>query len=380
MKKRFSAAVCALLLCAGLFAFPFTADAAGQPCFMALNNRLLDLEDQYMPIAVGGLYYVPYTVFDNTLTDIDLGVYLIMNQSENTLSLYSKQDFLTFYLSKGNSGDREGQLYESRAITRNGLIYLPARFVCDFFGLIYSSQSTQYGPLVRIRTVDNTLSDAEFVAQADRLMADRLTRWEQTQAAEDSPTPSPTPTSSQSDRSGTNVYLGIRHSDGAGLDALLESLADSEVHATFFFPADELAGCDEAIRLVLCAGHQVGLLVSGTTAGEVIDSAAQGNRLLAGIALLETKIVLAADTGQDAVLDELESNGLLCWRDAVDGTPDGRTAYRQASSVLSAADARQYEVWITLDDSEAGAAVASRVIQGLRSAQYHITPAVETAF
>ena len=112
----------------------------------------------------------------------------------------------------------------------------------------------------------------------------------------------------------------------------------------------------------------------------MIDSAAQGNRLLAGIALLETKIVLAADTEQDAVLDELESNGLLCWRDAVDGTPDGRTAYRQASSVLSAADARQYEVWITLDDSEAGAAVASRVIQGLRSAQYHITPAVETAF
>lgn len=396
MKKKIFSLLAALVLCLGLLVLPPAASAAGNPCFMALNNTLLELEDQYIPIVVSGLYYVPYTIFDNTLTSINLGVYPTMNAGENTLSLYSRQEFLTFNLDVGTCVDRDGQVYKVRAVNRNGRIYLPARFVSEFFGLSYSSMTTQYGPMVRISSSPDVLSDAGFADAASMLMEGRLANWQRAQAAANTPTvtptpnpvptPSPTPTPASPsgpdqppDRSDVRAFLAVRHTGGQGLDALLNTLDRAEVCAVFFFPADSLADCDEAVRQVLCRGHTVGLLVSGTTGAELTAAAAEGNRLLARIARLETPIILAGEAPADA-LDAAEAGGLLCWRGNVNAQPDGRTYTRRAAEVLEAAGAFRYEVRLTLDDSAAGAVLAGAVLQGLTESRYNLRPAVETEF
>ncbi|MGN0968416.1 MAG: stalk domain-containing protein, partial [Oscillospiraceae bacterium] len=159
MKKRILSVLCALALCLGLLAIPLAAGAAGDPCFMAVNDTLLDLEDRYIPITVSGQYYVPYTALDGGVTGISLGIFPIYNSIENTLTIYNREQVLMFDLSAGTCTDRSGSSLSARAVIRNGRIYVPARFVSEYFGLSYASRTTTYGPLVRIRSSSAIITD-----------------------------------------------------------------------------------------------------------------------------------------------------------------------------------------------------------------------------
>lgn len=156
-----------------------------------------------------------------------------------------------------------------RAVNRNGRIYVPARFICEYFGLAYSSRITTYGPLVRIRSSSSKLDDAVFVERAQGQMADRLREWRRSQSTAEPPavsttpvyTPPPTPSVTsvpedpEIDKSGVHTYLSFRADQTEGLADILAELEQYQVQALFFFPAAELANYDDAVRSVLCGGH-----------------------------------------------------------------------------------------------------------------------------
>lgn len=378
-----------LALCLGLLLVPAAVAAASNPCFMAVEDTLLPLESRYIPITIGGQYYVPYTALDQSVTGLSLGIFPIYNSSSRSLLIYTREKLLEFNLATGTCSDSSGTL-QARAVSRDGQIYVPARFVAEYFGLSYSSRTTTYGPMVRIRSASSRLDDTQFVGLAQMMMESRLQEWRKAQGLEEdaavspspSATPEPTPSASpvpdEPDKSSVRLYLAFRADRTDGLESLLTRLDSSQVTALFFFPAQALAQYDEAIRSVLCAGHAVGLSVTGTTADEIARQAREGNRILNRIAHLDTYTLLAPDASSEGELDAVREAGWLCWRTDLNAVPDGRTASSQAASVLANADRFRYEAYILSDTSAAGAALMGRLLPELNRAGYDLRLAVET--
>ena len=125
------------LLCSAVVLFSVNlpgAYAAGSDTiiFLALNDNLVTSPSvENMPIAVGGTVYVPYTMFDANITGNSLGV--IVGAVNNVVTVFNKQKVLTYDLNANTCYDRNGNSY-TRAIMRNGIIYLPLVSLCNYFG------------------------------------------------------------------------------------------------------------------------------------------------------------------------------------------------------------------------------------------------------
>lgn len=387
MKKRILTILCAVLICLATVAQPLPA-AADTPCFMAVNDNLLELNDQYIPIVANGQYYVPYTVLDSSVTGLELGIFPVHNTLYNTIVIYSRDQVLSFDLSTGICTNRSGAVLSARSVTRNGRVYVPARFICEYFGLSYSNRSTTYGPLVRIRSESATLDDNAFVGLAQLMMEDRLKDWNKSQAGQETPSVSttptpavPTPGTSNTDKSDVRTYLAFCVDQSTSVTGVLDRLDYYQTKAVFFFPAQELAEYDQTVRAILCRGHTVGLLVSGNTAEEVTAQAAEGNRVLARIAYLNTHTVLAPEAENPAVQKELEEFGFFLWKtdiDAVTEAANMTNAARTATEITETAGRYRSRVRILFDTSSAGSALLSRVLPELVQDRYNLRLAVET--
>ena len=174
MKKRLGALLCALVMCLALLS---PASALEEVCFTSLNNKLLPLASDTMPLWSGGVLYVPASLFDGSATNssygVTLGVSLTQSQSSGTITLYSLSGILVFDLNSGICVDQQtGELLSGRAITRNGRIYLPLNIVVDFFGLRSSYLHTDYGYLVRIKNRDDTASNGRRSILTDEVFID----------------------------------------------------------------------------------------------------------------------------------------------------------------------------------------------------------------
>ena len=403
MKKKIFPLLCAVILCLGLLTTALSSSSQDTICFIALNDKLEMLEDQFIPIAISGQYYIPYTVLNPSLAEQDLGVYSFYNATLRTLTVYNQDLMLIFNLTDDTCTDRAGVRYSVRAVTRNGRIYIPARFTCEYFGLYYSTSVSTYGPLVRIWNDDAVISESDYIGLAQLIMEFRLREWRRTHSQVETPsaTPTPTPTAtpvpsqpvpsqpvpSQSippatspdpvDKSDVRTYLVFQADRIDGLETLLLRLGQNRLNALFCFPAEELAGYDEAVRQVLCAGHAVGLLTGGTTAEEVIAQAEAGRRQLAQIAHLSTNTILAPGVEDREALEALAEAGLLCLNPDVDALPDGRTAYTQANAVLGQADQFRSRMILLSDASTAGAALTWQILPALFQNGYDIRPVWE---
>jgi len=381
MKKRFFSGLCAVLFALGLLSTSVPAHATGNPCFMAVNDNLLSLEDRFIPIVSNGQYYVPYLALDSNVTGLALGIFPIYNSMRNTLLIYSRDQVLSFDLATGVCTNRNNVVLSARSVTRNGQIYVPINFICDYFSLEVSVRSTTYGPLVRVRNASSILDDNTFVGLAQLLMEDRLRDWRASQGdtgTSSTTTPSNPSSTTPGNKSGVRVYLSYRADKTDGLNSLLDRLEQYQVQALFFFPASELAAYDDAVRAVLCRGHGVGLLALGTTAEEIAAQAAEGNRLLTQIAHLNTYTVLAPEAEGDAVYEQLNAAGLLCLEPDVDALADGTRASTQAATALKRIDRYSREVYVLSDASTGGAALTDRLLPELVQDRYDLRLAVES--
>ncbi len=380
MKKKMVSMFCALALCLSLLGITVGVGAPNNPCFMAVNDSLMLLEDRFIPIAVNGQYYVPYTALDDTMTGVSLGIFPYYNAAQSTLTISDRTQTLTFNLTAGTCTDRNGTALSARAVIRNGLIYLPVRFVCEYFDLNYSSRVTTYGPMVRVRSAASTLDDNTFVTSAQQRMEDRLREWrkKQNEAPPVPTTPIPGPSQSQEpDKSNVGIYLAFRADVPEALDAQLEQLENHRIHALFFFPAEGLAQYDAAIRKVVCAGHGVGFLVTGDEPEGIQAQVEEGNRLLTQIIHMNTYTVLASEAEKEK-LAAIEEVGLVCWQTDLDAQPDGRTPSRQASTILANAARYEKSVYILSDTSAAGVSLMGRILPEVVQDHYALRLAVET--
>lgn len=388
MRRRLTALMCAMVLCLSLL--NVQAINVGDVYFTSVNDSLLPLSMDTMPTWVNGMLYVPASVFDNTVTGVDLGLYCSQSSTNNTVTLYSLRQMLVFDLSRGTAYDQHtGKTVSARAVNRNGRIYLPVETVCDFFGLEDSYNYTRYGYLVRVKSEAAWLNDADFMDSASMPMASSLEAFLRSQqtpvtppplavdppVTPDDPPKPPEQGGEEQPRTQVQVCLAFRCETGEGLEQVLERLERENCRGIFFFTPEILTRQDDLVRRVVGSGHSVGLLAQGDTTGQSRQILVQGNELLGHVARTAATAALVPDDQRQT----LEEEGWACWRESVNGLPreNERTA-AYAQRVIRAIGTRSRTVYVTLDDSQRTADTLSALLQQMKQQEHTIIAALET--
>lgn len=367
MKKRMTAALCALLALSTVLSILLSAAAAQKETlyFMAVNDVILDLEDETMPRMINNVLYVPYIMFDrNSTNGASLGVFSQYSRSKGTLMIYGWDGTLVFDLNSGTA-EFDGEACEGKAIIRNSMVFVPLELVCDLFGLEWSWIVMERGNVIRVKNEDVVLPDRDFASAATYAVEGRYQRYLQNKAAAQQPEASdppvsstapvtpvtpvtPTPSGDPQEAEGARVYLAFDMSDGEGFDEILKQLGSAGTHAVFFCGVDELAARDDDIRTLLAEGHRIGLVLDADTVEGQLEQLEEGNRLLARIACVETAIAVSENLTR---ADRSELRESIClWQTTLNGTSEGRTQAKQANVVVSGVSAGQ-TCFAMLDDS-----------------------------
>ncbi len=258
LKKRILPFLLSLCLVLTLFCLPVQKAAAAEVCFSAVNDSLLELSADSMPVFIGGTLFVPYTMLNNSV----LGVYFSHDRGEQKVSLLHGGKQIYFNMASGETFDAEGNRYDASAIYHNSKIYLPAGFICSFFGFSYAyiNTSEELGPIVRIKDSNVIMNDTLFAQAARSLMRERLNRYlgrdpdgENSGGMEEE----------DQDHGDVSVHLGFTGTQG--IETVLAELEKHDQRATFFLTEAQIREDPALVRRICCGGHNLGVHMDGET-------------------------------------------------------------------------------------------------------------------
>ena len=381
MNKRHSwllGRLAVLLVCLGLLIPP--PAAAAEVCFTAVNDNVLPLTADTMPIWYKSLIYVPYTVFDSGSTGVDLGLSSTYDPSTATVSVYNLRQILAFDLNAGTCRDlATDTYYDVRAVMRNGRPYVPLNTVCTFFGLSRSYNSIRQGYLLRIKNEAVVLSDSKFIEAAENLLNMRLREYNRSlNPGSDTPsTPSTDPAVEEPvTASDVSVYLAFRCTDGDSLADLLDALDAKAAYAVFFLTPQVLEEHGDLVRRMLGEGHSVGLLALGDTADQTRRLLERGSELLAGTAHSRTTLAMVPDEQRAA----LSAQGWVCWHQSLSLSPTLSSGVNTFSAnTLRRLDRLDRQtVYLTMDADPGAVRVLPTLLRQMKNNHYLIRIPMET--
>lgn len=382
MRKRRRAVPLLLAVVLVLSLSPMPASAATL-YFTAVNNSVAPLTSDTMPFWSGGTLYVPYSIFDASLNKIGvgLGLYTSYNRDSRTVTIFNLRQMLIFDLNSGTCRDDvTGTTYISRAIMRGGRPYLALSTVCSHFGLEYSYNQLPdipQGYLVRIKSSDTVMSDADFIDAAKNVINNRLREYTQSLNPAESTDPGTNPSTpsipggnTPAGKDDTAAYLAFRCETGEGLTGILDTLRESECCAVFFLTPQLLEEGD-LVRRILGGGHSVGILADG---GETAPLLEQGSLALERAACARTTLTYAP--GQQ---ESLEEEGWVCWQETVLLHPDDTVNPNTfASGAVRRLGKQDQAVCLTLEGGENAARVLPALLRYLDRENYIVTIPMET--
>lgn len=297
-KKRISAFLLTLLMLFSIM--PLPAEAATNVIFTAVNETLLDLNDETQPFSKNGELYVPYTVVSGG----ELGIYYSRLRDKAQVVLYRQRSVLTFDLARGTA-EGDGVSYSQTAIARNDVIFLPMSVLTSFFSLNYTYTRISYGSLLRVKNASSVLTDAAFLDAADAMLAQQYARYERTHgSSQTNPQQSDTPRG----QSTVHLVLTLDRADAAA--NALNTLRQYGAYATLAFPDTALAENGDALRRAAASGHAIALQIDATNKESILRRIAAGNETLWRSANLKTRLVYL--TAADAATAETVAAAGYC--------------------------------------------------------------------
>lgn len=334
MKKRWLGTALALLLAVLLLSgLILMAGASSTVYLIAVNDVVLQVTPENMPVMQEGQLYIPYTMLSNVVTGTDLGVRAQYSSVRGTLTVLSGEHSVVFDLKRNTAGDENGAAVAAAALVRNSMIYLPIDWLCRYFdSLVYSLTYTPYGVLVRLSSPAAVLTDAEFVDAADSLLRQKYIAYRNALAASSGPTPtatatvspsptpspsvtpspSPTPTPTQTPEPVPTAQVCLALRWGRRADEVTELLEENGQRALFLFTCQELMVQDDLVRRLTARGHQVGLLLTGENEEDCLRQLEQGRQLLSDICR-SAVLIVSADALSAGGRQALEEAGCAVW-------------------------------------------------------------------
>lgn len=316
-KKTAALALCALVL-AGALSLSASA-SPGNVNLMAVNERvLLDLTADNMPRTVGGVLYVPYTMLSYQATGIDLGVNAMYSTTKRTLLVTDGQLGVVFDTRANNAQDLSGAEVSAQAMVRNGTVFVPIDWLCDYFGTISCTRtSTRHGTLIRLTSSSAILSDRSFVSAADNQLADSLSRYLESGGRGEGENPVPSGGAEASEPpSGGELYLALLWGDDG--EECVRLAEGRGLRALFLFTPEQLREQDDLVRRLAGAGHTIGLSLEGEDVEACLDQAQEGRGLLAAIARCPALVAGAPNLDREG-RDALAQDGFAVWRPTLKG-------------------------------------------------------------
>lgn len=340
--------------------------ASDDVCFLATNDKLLELT--YMPYFSGGNIYVPCWMFGAFKIN-----YSYLSKG-TVVMLYTEQDQVFFDLTNTKTYDAYDNQYSDFAVYRNGEIYLPVDFVCDYFGLSWSYiVGRTYGNVIRVKDRNEVLDDAQFIEGAYTLMK---SRYEAYIAAQPVPviTPGPSVTPGPSatpepnnNRENITVYITFT---GLPADDILSILSRYGVSAGFFLTIEELEENPDMVRKLYGAGHKVGVLCTGDCADDWLT----GSRLIYDAAFEKTLLITSDSESSQACLELAENEGLAYWNYSIDAA--GAAGRISASTIEELAESSRGRADIRF--SESGGNLLRETLKRLTESNFSFGSVLET--
>lgn len=369
MKKRALAALC-LLAALLVLVLPWTAAAGPYDgvYLVGVNDSVLLrlITADQMPVLRSGTIYVPYSVLDNK----ELGLSYALNRTGGTFTIFNRRQTVIFQLSGSGATDKEGNEQDTHIITRNGVVFIPLRFVASYFGLTYSFYNVVLPdgtvPIARICTDQASMSDAQFGASAAQLVASTVSQYvaSQTTPAPSEPRPSASPIpSAQPDP--VSICFAVACTDGSGFDHLLNTFSNARLSALFLFSPEDLLERDGDVRAAAAAGHQIGLLLGSE---DPTGDFRLGNERLGHI--------LRAEATQVAFLGGGQTEGSW-WVWSGNVSPRGRSVSAQAENLVQDVSNRRV-ARVTLTDSNITAQALRRNISAWSQRPFTLFTPTET--
>lgn len=360
VKRKWIALLCMIALL--LPCLP-AAGWAETPLYLGIDDTCPPLNKSIEPIYVGGVPYIPYTVFDRNNGGSILEVFASWNQERESVTVYSKSGAnLEFDIPSGTAySSYENQQYSFQAVVKNGMAYLPASKTCHYFGLGSVVLTTDDGKhtLLRIRSGKQIMSDQLFMHSVSSLLEERS--GNDGQSSNNNPGNTQQPTTQPEDPvgNGSGIYLGIRVENGQQIDAQINALASqSGMKAIFFFPAEDLAQYEAQLRKLTGNGHRVGLIPKEGSTVQQRNSLEEGQRLLKHILRQQASFVLpgAASEEQRAAWQE---SGYLLWTANVTVASAGRSDSALYQMAIDRISAKKGKVRLLIDDGMKGGTLNS---------------------
>lgn len=300
--------------------------------FTAVNNTLLELTAETLPVKYSSMIYVPSSVFNSNA----LGTYSLYSRSTQTVLISDGDRILYFDMSAGNSYDSDGADYRYVAIYENDTAYVPAYFVATYFDFHYSYIHRDGKHIVRLTSGD-VLSDADFFSAAESLMESRLKEFEKSaeggetvpSAPPTQPTPPVQPTATPPeivDRSRVVVHLGILGL-GENSEAQLDALEELGLPVCFFATAEEVYANADLVRRIVGEGGSIGVRFGDDPAAE----AAAFRTALRDTAMTASFLAASVDPDWEQAQAAAET-GLSVWNARVEiATFEGCSRWLEAS-------------------------------------------------
>ena len=317
--KRLSV-ICALLLTAILFlVIPILA--ANTVYFTAINNTLLELDDQSMPYMQNGTIFLPCSVFNSS----ELGTYCLYSRNKQQVMISDLDNILYFDMSAGNSYDDRDTTYPYAAIYHNDTAYIPAFFTASFFGIQVSYIRNDYAPIIRL-TKGNVLSDNDFLRGAAAIMETRLSQYNSSPPAHegslsdpgktaatttatplptDTPAPTPTPRQSRSEVEVYIAFLGLSENS----DACADIMRSKGFNPCFFIETDDLRQYPDVVRKLNGIGCGIGLLFKENPEKEYEEF----SELLRESVREVTFLLASASPLSPETAKKVQESGLILW-------------------------------------------------------------------
>lgn len=346
------------------------ARAAESVIFTAVNDTLLPLSDETMPIVSGGALYAASSAFDGT----DLGVYYNRSRDRATAVLYKQRSVLVFDLAAGTIEGNNGEAVYGAAITRGDAVFLPVDTVCRYFNLEYTFSRISYGYLLRIKNDAVVLSDAKFIDAANAAMASRYARYGRAQqeetpppppTAEEEPPAPPAPVAPPRETAQRTAYLVMECTDPEQTEPLLDRFGGGQV--TCLFTPERLAGADALLRRLASGAGGIALRVDASGGAEdAVSRIEAGNRALWEAANSKTRLVWL-DGASDETVRRVAAAGYCPVRAALSLSGSRLSVSGMSARVFAAADGRGGRCCVFLGTDAAVAGNLSALLASLRA-------------
>lgn len=383
--KKIIALLLALCLLSGLL--PLVGLAAETPYFIAINDALPELTRETTPIRIGGVTYVPYSVFDRHVTGVNLGISYAWDTKTDKITIYAIDKMLEFNIKTGLAYSHyEDREYAYLAVYRNGIPYLPAASTGSYFGLSVDflvTEDAQY-QLLRLRNGKEVLDNRMYLRTVQPLLEERSARAEQTPTPEGNnsgqtskPPTAPTESTNEDTAKNQAVYVSFQLQNVQNLDGILLALAaNRRVKVVFFLPPSRLAERDELLRELVGQGHKIGLIPEGTGSAAQLESLREGNRLL--VHILRQKAHFVLDQGlAEETRNALAEEGLRPWAANISITAQGQNDSAVYQSTLTQITARSGKLRLLFDESLKGGTLTS-ILRQLQEDGYDLRALRET--